>query len=152
MEDIGLHWKPMKCSVILVKRGVQTQESEDLKLDQSTVIEYFKEETHYTFLGVPERLLQEERLVLECAAKVYLQRLSMIWPSPLSDYNRVLASNQFAMSVLFYLMWTQHWPLAELRQTEERDNTVVPDTEERMGFWSSIFAWDNPVSHNSSAE
>ena len=64
----------MKCDTSY-KRGVQTQEYEDLKLDQSTVIGYFKEERHYTFLGVPERLLQEERLVLECAAKVYLQRL-----------------------------------------------------------------------------
>ena len=35
-------------------------------------------------------------------------------------------------------------------ENEERDNSVVPDTEESMGFWSSI--WDNPVSHNTGAE
>ena len=33
---------------------------------------------------------------------------------------------------------------------EEKDNSVVPDTEESMRFWSSI--WDNPVSHNTGAE
>ena len=72
---------------------------------------------------------------------------------PIIQLQPCLTFHQFAMPVrLPYLMWTQHWPLTELRQTEERDNTVVPDTEERMGFWSSIFAWDNPVSHNSSAE
>ena len=118
MEDIGLHWNPKKCSVIHVKRGVQTQESEDLKLDQSSVIGYLKEETQYKFLGVPEWLLQEERLVLECAAKVYLQRLSIIWSSPLSDYNRVLASNQFALPVLYYLMWTQHALAADRVETD----------------------------------
>ena len=61
MEDIGLHWNPKKCSVIHVKRGVQMQESEDLKLDQSSVIGYLKEETQYRFLGHPGRLQQKER-------------------------------------------------------------------------------------------
>ena len=44
-----------------------------------------------------------------------LRRMSVIWSSPLSDENRVTASNQFALPVLSYLMWTQTWPLAELR-------------------------------------
>ena len=35
-------------------------------------------------------------------------------------------------------------------ENEERDNSVVPDTEESMRFWSSI--WYNPVSHNTGAE
>ena len=119
MEDISLHWNPKKCSVqIHVKRGVQMQESEDLKLDQSSVIGYLKEETQYKFLGVPERLLQEEKLVLECVPRVYLQRLSIIWSSPLPDHNCILASNQFAMPVLSYLTWTQHWRLKELRQID----------------------------------
>ena len=37
------------------------------------------------FLGVPESLLQEERLAWDCAVKVYLQRMSVIWSSPLLD-------------------------------------------------------------------
>lgn len=45
------------------------------------------------FLGVVESLVQEEKIALECAAKEYLRRLSVIWSSPLSDYNRVKASN-----------------------------------------------------------
>ena len=45
-------------------------------------------------------LAQEDKLVLECAAKEHLRRLSVIWTSPLSDYNRVVASNQFAYNCL----------------------------------------------------
>ena len=40
--------------------------------------------------------------------------------------------------------------LFEMLENEERDNSVVPDTEESIRFWSSI--WDNPVSHNTGAE
>ena len=37
----------------------------------------------------------------------YLRRMSVIWTSPLSNHNRVSASNQFALPVLGYLMWTR---------------------------------------------
>ena len=36
---------------------------------------------------------------LETLAKEFLRRLSVIWSSPLSDYNLVVASNQFALPV-----------------------------------------------------
>ena len=74
-----------------------------------------EEGRQYKFLGVLETLVQEEKMVFELAAKEYLRRLSVIWSSPLSDYNRVVASNQFALPVLGYLMWTQHWPVTDLR-------------------------------------
>ena len=40
--------------------------------------------------------------------------------------------------------------LFEMMENEERDNSVVSDTEDSMRFSSSI--WDNPVSHNTGAE
>ena len=46
---------------------------------------------------------------LEFAAKEFLRRMSIIWSSPLSDHNRVTASNQFALPVLGYLIWTQQY-------------------------------------------
>ena len=48
--------------------------------------------------------MQEDNLVLRCGAKEYLRRMSVIWTSPLSDQNRVTASNQFALPVLGYLL------------------------------------------------
>ena len=72
----------------------------------------------YKFLGVPESVFQEDKLVLERAAKEYLRRLSVIWTSPLSDYNRMGASNQFALPVLSYLMM-------ELRQIDREARKIV---------------------------
>ena len=62
---------------------------------------------HNQFLGVLETVRQEERMSLECATKEFLRRMSIIRSSPLSDHNWVTTSNQFALPVLGYLMWTQ---------------------------------------------
>ena len=70
-------------------------------------------------------MTQDEKLGLECAAKVYLKRLSVIWSSPLSDINRVRASNQCAMPVLTYLMWTQHWPITELQVIDREARKII---------------------------
>ena len=50
--------------------------------------------------------MQDKKLTLTVAAKTYLQRLSIIWTSLMSDVNRVKATNQFALPVLTYPMWT----------------------------------------------
>lgn len=102
MEDIGLQWNPRKCAVVHIRRGVHFQQNfgRDIVGDRVPTLE---EGRQYKFLGVLESLVQEEKMVLELAAKEYLRRLSVIWSSPLSDYNRVVASNQFALPVLGYL-------------------------------------------------
>ena len=86
--------------------------------DASIRIPNLEDGKQYKFSGVLESLRQEERLALGCASKEYLRRMSVIWKSPLSDYNRVLASNQSALPVLGYLMWTQHWPLTEIKKVD----------------------------------
>ena len=74
-----------------------------------------------------ESLWQEERIVLRCAAREYLHRLSVIWSSPLSNYHRVIASNQFALPAMSYFMWTQHWPITELRQVDRDARKIVTE-------------------------
>ena len=70
-------------------------------------------------------MTQEEKLALESVAKVYLKKLSVIWSSPLSDINRVRASNHYAMPVLTYLMWTQHRPITELRGMDREARKII---------------------------
>ena len=62
---------------------------------------------------------------LEWAAKEFLCRMSIIWSSPLSDHNRVTASNQFALPVLGYLMWAQQWPVTGLKKLDREARYIV---------------------------
>ena len=87
----------------------------------------FEAGSSYKFLSVKDSTLQDEKLALTVAAKVYLHRLSVIWTSLLSDANCVKATNQFALPVLSYLMWRQHWPLAELREIDRETRKLVSE-------------------------
>ena len=94
-------------------------------MDESTVITSLKEGTQYKFLGVLENLKQDDQLALKVASKVFLRRMSVIWSSPLSDFNRVIASNQFALPVMSYLIWTQNWPITELKRIDREARKII---------------------------
>ena len=127
MQDIGLQWNPKKCNVIHVRRGKQVEDAADLKFDEATLVKNLEAGSSYKFLDVKESTLQDEKLALAVTAKVYLHRLSVIWTSPLSDANRVKATNQFALRVVTYPMWTQHCPLAELREIDRETTKLVSE-------------------------
>ena len=89
LQDMGQKWNPNECKVIYVGKGKQVEHAANLKLDETTLVG-----TKYKFLGVREPVKEDEKLALKVAAKTYLERLSIIWTSPLSDANRVKATNQ----------------------------------------------------------
>ena len=130
MRDIGSELNSKKCSIINLKLGKQVCEGSKGKLDHSTEIASLNEGERYKFLGVLENLKQDDKLVPQQAAKIYLQKISVIWSSPLSDWNKVNASNQFALPMLSYLMWTQTWPLAELRQIDRETRKIITENGE----------------------
>ena len=37
----------------------------------------------------------------------------------------IIATNQFAHPVLNYLMWTQHWPITELRVVDRETRKII---------------------------
>ena len=51
--------------------------------------------------------------------------MSVIWLSSLSDDYKVVASNQFALPVLTYFMWTQVWPIAELQRLDRESQKII---------------------------
>ena len=124
MEDVGLQWNERKCAVVHVKRGC-LQESSDMRCGEQELVKCLKEDPQYKFLGVLENIRQEDNLTLDNAARVYLQRMSVIWSSPLSAYYKVVASNQFALPVLAYFMWTQVWPIAELQRLDRESRKII---------------------------
>ena len=80
-----------------IRRGKHVQDATDLELGPSDVVKHLKVESDNKFLGVRESTMQDEKLSFQLASKTYFQRLSIIWTTPLSDTNRVKATNQFAL-------------------------------------------------------
>ena len=96
-----------------------------MEIDGLKSIKSLGEESTYKFLGVLENYKQDDKLVLENASKEYLRRLAIILSSPLSDHSKVTATNQYALPVLSYLMWTQTWPLAQLQQVDREARKII---------------------------
>ena len=135
IKEIGFQWNPKKCAVVHIRRGDHSQKrfERDILRERLPTL---KEGRQYKFLGVIETLVQEEKIALEFAAEEYLRRLSIIWSSPLSYYNRIVASNQFALSVLGYLMWTQHWPITDLKTLDrEARKIILENGGKHPGAW-----------------
>ena len=76
-------------------------------------------------LGVLENIKQKDVLAFERASKEYLKGLSVIWSSPLSDVNKVTASNQYAFPLISYLMPTQRWPMSKLQRINREVRKVI---------------------------
>ena len=93
-------------------------------VDENICVSDLEEGNQHKFLGVLETVRQEERMSLERATKEFLRRMSIIWSSSLSDHNRVTVSNQFALPVLGYLMWTQQWPVTELEKLDREARKI----------------------------
>ena len=55
--------------------------------------------------------------------------MSIIRSSPLSDCNRVQATNQYALLVLRFLMWTQHRALSELRDVDIAARKIIVEND-----------------------
>lgn len=72
MGDIGLQWNPKKCNRLHVRMGITLKDSEGYVMGTMSV-DCLKKDLHYRFLGVPEELLQDEKVVLERAANTYLR-------------------------------------------------------------------------------
>ena len=109
-----------------VKRGCVKQTG-NMEIDELKSIKSLGEESNYKFLGVLENSKKEDKLVLENASKEYLRRLTIIWSCLLSDHSRVVATNQYALPVLSYLMWTQTWPLAQLQQVDRGARKIIAE-------------------------
>ena len=75
----------------------QLEKSAGMRTGVPELIKSLNEGSQYRFLGVLQNTKQEDNMVLESVEKEYLKRVSVIWPSPLSDYNKVLATNQFSV-------------------------------------------------------
>ena len=90
-----------------------------VKIGDSGLRQSLKPGSFDKFLAVMENIKQEDHLVLQGVTKVFLPRISVIWTSPLSNSNReVFASNQIVLPVLYYMIWTQVWPISDLQQLD----------------------------------
>ena len=119
MLDASLEWNVKKSKVIELKRGAVNTTAGDLILKDGSKIECLKDEETYKFLGIPEREEHDVRNIVDTLHNTIRRRANVVWTSPLSDVNKVVATNIFVQSCAEYFMWTQSINILDLRKMDE---------------------------------
>jgi hypothetical protein len=116
MRDAGLGWNEKKCRCAHLKRGVP--HIEDVTLDDGFKLICLALIDLYKFLGVPECIEHDVDDLTTTLLKRIRDRASITWSSPLSDYNKVIATNTFVNNTAEYFFWSEKFRLEDLKQMD----------------------------------
>ena len=105
--DSALVWENVKCAVLHLKKGKVVDKDGDIRLNEKIILKCLEIQP-YKFLGMPETDIHNTDKLIQPLIENISQRTNVIWTSPLSDFNKVLATNSFAMSLVNNFMWSQN--------------------------------------------
>ena len=118
MCQAGLEWNVKKCKYVNMIKGKKKESQEKIDISEDFKLETLKENEMYKFLGVPESTSHDTKGLVEELMKLIKQRGNIIWSSPLSDFNKVLASNLFINSVCEYYFWSEQFNITDIREMD----------------------------------
>ena len=95
-KHIGMHFDEDKCACLRIEKGTIIK-SEPIEINQLK-IQPTAEKDCYRYLGFEENISYNGMLNKEKVTKEYWNRVRKIWSSELSDYNKVIAHNSFAIT------------------------------------------------------
>ena len=125
ISHAGLYWNEKKCKILNLIKGRTDTNDVNITLESGTKIECLKDAETYRFLGVPEAEKHDTTNLFEIITKKFKQRMNVIWSSPLYDVNKVIASNQFAIALVGYYMWSEKFNLNNLRQIDRDIRAIL---------------------------
>ena len=124
MMAAGLVWRDVECAALHLKRGKVADKDGDIRLDEKITLKCLENQP-YKFLGMPEANIHNTDKLIQLLIKTISQRTNIIWTSPLSDFNKVLATNSFAMSLVNYFMWSQRINITDLKKIDAAVRAII---------------------------
>ena len=134
MQDSGLEWNRLKSKVINMKRGILDTSQENVMLKDGTKIPCIHSEQNYKFLGVPENVLHRVEDLVTGLKEIVQKRTNVIWTSPLSDYNKVIATNIFVHSMVEYYMASEKFNLGDMRDMDGTIRKIMSETRSKYSL------------------
>ena len=115
-SDIGLEWGLRKCAAVNIKRGKIAQEQTQMPISHAEFILLMQNSDHYKFLEKQENATHFEEIVTQEASKKHLRHCSVTWSSPLTIPRKIASTNNFAVPVVQYQMWSLMWHMKDIRK------------------------------------
>ena len=114
-KDIGMSFGEDKCAYIKIEKGKQKLLGKPLIINEVKIQELSEEKT-YKYLGLDESVLFDASLNKENISKEYIRRIRKIWSSELNSFNKILATNAFAVPIVTYSFGILDWTKEDLKQ------------------------------------
>ena len=116
-DDIGMTFGLDKCAKATFNRG-KLISTENVVLDDVTVIKELEQEGTYKYLGVNEGNGIQHTSMKEKIRKECIRRVRSIMKTELSSKNRITAINTLAISVVTYSF--NNWNMNELKRLDTK--------------------------------
>ena len=127
MKDLNMEWRVKKCAIMNVKRGKMEQQTEAVNLNEDTTIRTVDRNTPYQFLGIHEHISHDSKLIRDKVSKEFLQRIWLIWSSPMAESLKIQATNTFAIPALTYYMCITEWTMHDLQELDREVRKILTD-------------------------
>ena len=116
-RDICMDFGIDKCAYMKVVKGKQVSNLQSLEMND-TVMQPIEEGDTYKYLGQDENINFDGPINKERVTKEYFTRVRKIWPSELSAYNKDIAHNSFALSVLIPTFGIIDWSIQDIKDLD----------------------------------
>ena len=123
-KDIGMKFGEKKCAFLQIEKGI-IKKSSPLNINHLT-IQPVADGDSYKYLGIDENITYNGPLNKEKVSKEYLNRVRKIWSSELSDFNKVIAHNSFAVPIITPTIGIIDWTIDEIRQIAINTKSFSP--------------------------
>ena len=97
-KDFDIKFGEEKCAFLHIEKGI-IKKTLLLNINHLT-IQPVADGGSYKYLGIDENITYNGPLNKEKVSKEYLNRVQKIWSSELSDFNKVIAHNSFAVPII----------------------------------------------------
>lgn len=123
-DDIKMEFGLEKCATCIFKRGklVKTQ---NIQLDDQTVIRNIEMDETYKYLGVEERCGIENKCMKDRIEKEYYRRIRQIMKTELCSKNKITAINTLAVPVVAYSFGIVDWLRADVERLDRKTRKLL---------------------------
>ena len=116
LKDIGIKFGEEKCTFLQIEKGI-IKKSAPLNINDLKT-QTVADGDSYKYLSIDENITYNGPLNKEKVSKEYLNRARKIWSSELSDFNKVIAHNSFAVPIITPNIGIIDWTIDEIRQID----------------------------------
>ena len=116
-RDINMQFGEDKCAYLQIEKGKVMQNLKPISINGLT-IKPIEEGDNYKYLGIDENISYNGPINKERVTKEYINRIRKIWNSQLSDFNKAVAHNAFAVPTLTSTVGILDWTCKEIDQID----------------------------------